>query len=136
MTPPTSIKGVLLVDGHVVLVRNSRREWELPGGRLENGENHAQTLTREFAEELSVNVRVRAPIDSYLFEVIPGREVFVVTYGCTLVGDFQPKVSDEHSDHCLWPVNRLSELNLPAGYRSSIERWAEDDLTMIRRESA
>ena len=136
MTPPTSIKGVLLVDGQVVLVRNSRREWELPGGRLENGENHAQTLTREFAEELSVNVRVRAPIDSYLFEVIPGREVFVVTYGCTLVGDFQPNVSDEHSDHCLWPVNRLSELNLPAGYRSSIERWAEDDLTMIRRESA
>lgn len=136
MTPPTSIKGVLLVDGQVVLVRNSRREWELPGGRLEHGENHAQTLTREFAEELSVNVRVSAPIDSYLFEVIPGRQVFIVTYCCTLDGDFQPKVSDEHSDHCLWPVNRLSELNLPAGYRSSIERWAETNLTMIRRESA
>src|SRR6185437_15111655 len=53
MTPPASIKGVLFVDGQVVLVRNSRDEWELPGGRLENGESHAQTLTREFAEEFA-----------------------------------------------------------------------------------
>jgi len=124
MTPPISIKGVLLVAGKVVLVRNSRDEWELPGGRLENGEDHAQALVREFAEELSVAVRVGAPIDSYLFEVIPGRHVFIVTYGCSLVGDFEPKVSDEHTEHCLWPVERLSELKLPAGYRNSIETWA------------
>jgi 8-oxo-dGTP pyrophosphatase MutT (NUDIX family) len=124
MTPPISIKGVLLVGGKVVLVRNSRDEWELPGGRLENDEDHAQTLVREFAEELCVGVRVGAPIDSYLFEVIPGRRVFIVTYGCSLVGDFRPKVSDEHTEHCLWPVERLSELKLPAGYRNSIETWA------------
>ena len=124
MTPPTSIKGVLLLEGKVVLVRNSRDEWELPGGRLESGEDHAQTLVREFAEELSVSVRVGAPIDSYLFEVIPGRHVFIVTYGCSLVGDFQPVVSDEHTEHCLWPVERLSELKLSAGYRNSIETWA------------
>ena len=124
MTPPISIKGVLLVAGKVVLVRNSRDEWELPGGRLENGEDHAETLAREFAEELSVSVRVGAPIDSYLFEVIPGRQVFIVTYGCSLVGDFQPKISAEHTEHRLWPVDRLSKINLPAGYKNSIERWA------------
>ena len=125
MTPPTSIKGVLLVGGKVVLVRNSRDEWELPGGRLENGEDHAQALVREFAEELSLSIRVDAPIDSYLFEVIPGRQVFIVTYGCSLVGDFQPKISAEHTEHCLWPVDRLSKINLPAGYRNSIETWAK-----------
>lgn len=125
MTPPTSIKGVLLVDGQVVLLHNSRNEWELPGGRAEEGEDHARTLAREFAEELSISVRLAAPIDSYLFEVIPGRHVFIVTYGCTLVGDFQPSVSGEHTAHCLWPVDRLSELQLPAGYRNSIEAWAK-----------
>src|SRR3954463_2862943 len=124
MTPPISIKGVLLVGGKVVLVRNSRDEWELPGGRLENDEDHAQTLVREFAEELCVGVHIGAPIDSYLFEVMPGRHVFIVTYGCSLVGDFEPKISDEHIEHCLWPVERLSELKLPTGYRSSIETWA------------
>jgi 8-oxo-dGTP pyrophosphatase MutT (NUDIX family) len=125
MKPPTSIKGVLLLDGLVVLVRNDRDEWELPGGRLEDGEEHAQTLEREFAEELSLSVRLVAPIDSYLFEVLPGRHVFIITYGCALVGDFQPRISEEHTAHCLWPVERLSEIKLPAGYRNSIETWAK-----------
>jgi 8-oxo-dGTP pyrophosphatase MutT (NUDIX family) len=124
MAYPTSIKGVLLVDRQVLLVKNSRDEWELPGGRVDEGEDHAQAVSREFAEELSLNVAIRAPIDSYLFEVIPGRRVLIVTYGCTLVGEFRPALSHEHTEHCLWRVERLSELNIPAGYRRSIENWA------------
>ena len=107
-----------------MLVRNSRNEWELPGGRGEEGENHAQTLEREFSEELSVEVAIADPIDSYLFEVIPERHVFIITYGCTLAGEFKPETSHEHIEHCLWPVERLSELNLPLEYRRSIEKWA------------
>lgn len=66
MSHPTSIKGVLLIDRQVLLVKNSRDEWELPGGRIDEGEDHAQTLSREFAEELSIDVAIRQPIDSYL----------------------------------------------------------------------
>jgi 8-oxo-dGTP pyrophosphatase MutT (NUDIX family) len=124
MAYPTSVKGVLLVDRQVLLVKNSRDEWELPGGRIDEGEEHSQTLSREFLEELSIVVALSALIDSYLFEVIPGRHVFIVTYGCTLVGEFRPATSHEHIEHCLWPVERLSELNLPVGYRRSIETWA------------
>jgi 8-oxo-dGTP pyrophosphatase MutT (NUDIX family) len=124
MPYPTSIKGVLLIDGQVLLVKNARDEWELPGGRIELGEEHPHVLAREFAEELSIDVAASAPIDSYLFEVIPGHRVFIVTYGCTLLGEFRPAISHEHTEHCLWPVDRLSELRLPAGYRRSIEKWA------------
>lgn len=124
-TYPTSIKGVLLVDGGVLLVQNSRKEWELPGGRPDAGEDHNHTLIREFSEELSLNIRPGAHIDSYLFEVIPGRAVFIVTYGCTLDGEFHPSISNEHNDYCLWPVECLAELNLPVGYRRSIETWKE-----------
>ncbi len=112
------------MDRQVLLVKNSRDEWELPGGRIDAGEEHSQTLSREFLEELSIVVALSAPIDSYLFEVIPGRYVFIVTYGCRLVGEFRPAISHEHTEHCLWPVERLSELNLPVGYRRSIEKWA------------
>jgi 8-oxo-dGTP pyrophosphatase MutT (NUDIX family) len=124
MNHPTSIKGVLLLNGRVLLVKNPRSEWELPGGRGDGEENHAATLLREFEEELSLEIVIADPIDSYLFEVIPGRHVFIVTYGCTLAGAFSPELSDEHTAHCLWPVERLSELNLPLGYRRSIEKWA------------
>jgi 8-oxo-dGTP pyrophosphatase MutT (NUDIX family) len=70
-TFPTSIKGVLLLDGRVLLVKNSRDEWELPGGRIGADEDHAQALSREFAEQLSIDVAMVALIDSYLFEVFP-----------------------------------------------------------------
>ena len=123
MSHPTSIKGVLLVNGRVLLVKNPRSEWELPGGRSDGGENHAETLVREFAEELSLRVAIADPIDSYLFEVVPGRHVFIVTYGCRLAGAFTPELSEEHTAHCLWPIDRLSEVNLPSGYRHSIEKW-------------
>ena len=67
-------------------------------------------------EELSIKISMSAPLDSYLFEVIPGRHVFIVTYGCELIGEFQPVVSEEHDEYCMWPVNRISELNLPKMY--------------------
>ena len=124
MSHPVSIKGVLLLGERVVLVKNPRDEWELPGGRVDEGESHAQTLVREFAEELSVTIAVGRLIDSYVFEVIPGKHVSIVTYACTLSGEFAPRISAEHSEHCLWPVARLSEINLPAGYRRSVEKWA------------
>ena len=53
-----SIKGVLLLDGRVVLVKNPRDEWELPGGRVDGVEAHAQTLSREFAEELALDIAI------------------------------------------------------------------------------
>jgi 8-oxo-dGTP pyrophosphatase MutT (NUDIX family) len=121
MNHPTSVKGVLLLGGRVILVKNPRDEWELPGGRIEQGEDHAKALSREFVEELAIDVAIS---ESYAFEVIPGRHVVIVTYGCTLIGNFNPKLSDEHTEHCLWPVERLSELNLPEGYRRSAEKRA------------
>jgi 8-oxo-dGTP pyrophosphatase MutT (NUDIX family) len=56
MPHPASIKGVLLIDGQVLLVKNARDEWELPGGRIEPGEEHPQTLAREFAEERATTI--------------------------------------------------------------------------------
>ena len=41
MAYPTSVKGVLLLDRQVLLVKNPRDEWELPGGRIDEGEDHA-----------------------------------------------------------------------------------------------
>lgn len=118
---PVSIKAVLFTAaGEVVLLRNDRDEWELPGGRLDPGETPDKCLVREIAEELGVTARLEAILDSYVFEVIPGRHVFIVTYACTVVGDFAPKVSHEHLQ---WAVFRPGALpdNLPIGYRQSIQ---------------
>ena len=124
MSFPVSVKGVLLVGGKAVLVRNDRMEWELPGGRLEIGETPEQALEREFAEELAINVEALRLIDSYLFEVLPGKHVFIVTYGCRLLNGFAPVLSDEHSVVGLYAPEELERIPLPAGYARSIKSWS------------
>src|ERR1022692_1378934 len=47
---PVSIKGVIVRDGRVLLLKNERDEWELPGGRIEPGETPEECLAREIAE--------------------------------------------------------------------------------------
>ncbi|MCP2075934.1 UNVERIFIED_ORG: 8-oxo-dGTP pyrophosphatase MutT (NUDIX family) [Pseudomonas lini] len=117
---PVSIKGVLQSpEGLVVLMLNERDEWELPGGRIELGETAAQCLAREIDEELAVAVSVGEPLDSYLFEVIPGKHVFISTYRCQLLGGFVPTVSHEHKEIGLFEPGQLP-VNLPWGYRESI----------------
>ena len=114
------------MESKVVLVRNGRNEWELPGGRLEPGETPEAGLAREFAEELSVQVAALNIIDSYLFEVIPGRNVFIVTYGCRLRGEFKPVLSAEHTAFGLHAVADLGRIPLPAGYARSIRSWSSN----------
>ena len=120
---PVSVKGVLpLRNREVVLLLNERGEWELPGGRIEIGESSVECLRREILEELNVLVAVQSPLDTYLFEVVPGKHVFIATYGCKIEGAFRPTISHEHKRLGLFSLTDLPE-NLPVGYRRSVEAW-------------
>ena len=121
---PVSVKGVLLVEGKVLLLRNERNEWEVPGGRLEAGETPQQTLVREFSEELSIQVEPQGIIDSYVFEVIPSKYVSIITYGCRLHGEFRPALSAEHTAFGLHALADLETIPLPTGYARSIKSWS------------
>jgi mutator protein MutT len=120
---PVSIKGVLLLDGQVVLLKNERDEWELPGGKLDPGETPETCVVREIEEELGLAVECAAILDSWVYEIRPDANVLIVTYGCRLVKAAPLRLSHEHKELGLFGAAELDALVMPAGYRRSIRAW-------------
>ncbi len=94
---PVSIKGVIVRDGRVALLRNARREWELPGGKLEPGETPEGCLAREIAEELGLDVTVGPIVDTWVYEITPAIRVVVTTFGCFEDAGGEAVLSAEHA---------------------------------------
>jgi 8-oxo-dGTP pyrophosphatase MutT (NUDIX family) len=121
---PVSMKGVLLEGDGVVLLLNERDEWELPGGRLERGEDPVACLEREFAEELGVEIVADRILDCWLYQVLPGKKVLIVTYAVHRVDRHEFRVSREHRKFGIFAVGELRGLAMPEGYRRSIRACA------------
>ena len=122
---PVSIKGVLFIDGQVALLLNRRDEWELPGGKLELGETPEGTLAREVYEELGLQVAVGPILDCWVYHISPGVNVLIVTYGCLPLAADRLVHSDEHRAARLIALDQVDGLNMPSGYKRSIQEWAQ-----------
>ncbi|RZU54387.1 ADP-ribose pyrophosphatase YjhB (NUDIX family) [Krasilnikovia cinnamomea] len=120
---PVSVKGVCVRGGRVLLLRNERQEWELPGGKLELGEDPITCVGREISEETGWVVEVGPILDAWQYHIRDGIDVLIVTYGC-FVGDASPvTVSAEHTEAGLFGRDQIAALLMPDGYRRSIHDW-------------
>ncbi len=122
---PVSIKGVVVADGHVLLLLNERDEWELPGGRLEPGETPEACVEREIDEETGLRVTAARLVDAWVYPVRPDRSVLIVTYRCQDLdladGRVPPlRTSGEHRAARWVPLDACHTNPMPAGYLRSI----------------
>ena len=101
----------MLDRSRVLLLRNYREEWELPGGRPDDGESLADAATREVREETGLDVTAGAFVDFWDYEIeVEDLVVRVISFVATLN---QPDAIDQ-----------LADLVMPEGYKRSI-RLAE-----------
>lgn len=119
---PVSVKGVLFWDGEVVVLRNRRAEWELPGGRLDVADpSPPAALRREFVEELGIEVEVGPLIDSWIYDV-EGTRVLILVYVCSADRPVEALHSDEHVGVGHYSLDRLRTESIPDGYLRSVEK--------------
>jgi ADP-ribose pyrophosphatase YjhB (NUDIX family) len=128
-----SVKGVCFRnDGRVLLCRNHRGEWELPGGRPHVGELFSDALNREIREETGLEVTVDRLLDACAFEAVPDMWVDLVAYECTTpigVSSEPISPSDEHSTVAFLDPRGLSDDELPPAYKRLIARRGPRSLT-------
>jgi 8-oxo-dGTP pyrophosphatase MutT (NUDIX family) len=120
---PVSVKGVAVQTGRVLLLKNERDEWELPGGKLELGEEPRACVAREIGEETGWRVITGPILDCWQYHIGEGQDVVIVTYGCRVASDEPPVVSPEHSRAELFSPTEVAALNMPDGYKSSVMTW-------------
>ena len=122
---PVSVKGVVIDScDRVLLLKNERDEWELPGGRVEIGESPEDCVAREIGEETTCEVVVCALLDTWMLHIPSVRRyVFVVTYGCRPRTEVEPTLSHEHRGVGLFTAAEVAQLPMPDGYRRSIATW-------------
>src|SRR5262249_15393475 len=130
---PVSVKGVVWVGDRVVLAHNSRKQWELPGGRLDRHESMEAGLAREIREEAALDVVIGPLIGAYVCDAIPHKRVVVLAYGCAAGADQAPSASAEHSEVTLFAAEQLVDLVIPERYRDAITHWSADDAAQLLR---
>jgi 8-oxo-dGTP pyrophosphatase MutT (NUDIX family) len=121
---PVSVKGVVPQGDKVVLLKNDRDEWELPGGKLEPGETPEGCLRREIEEELGLTVDTGPILDSWVYRIAEGVEVFIVTFVCAAEQVAEVAHSSEHKAVGLFAPDEVADLNMPNGYKESIASWS------------
>ncbi len=120
---PVSVKGVIIQDFKVPLLKNSRDEWELPGGKLELGESPESCVAREILEELGLSVTVGPLLDTWVYHISEGVDVLIVTFGCYAESLRGITHSEEHIGFGIFKLDEVDNLNMPGGYKSSIRLW-------------
>jgi 8-oxo-dGTP diphosphatase len=108
-------KALIKRDGkYLVLKRSSNNKsfigyWELPGGKLELGEEPKEGLKREVKEETNLEINVNSPIFVYLETA--KINAYVTIFDCDFVSG-EIKLSFEHSDYKWATKEELLEMKL------------------------
>ena len=111
-------KAVLINDEDKVLIlrssdKNEKHagEWDLPGGHIIEGEDIEDGLLREVWEETSLKIKNPVKLHSN------GND----TYYMADLPDTEIKLSDEHTEHKMFSLEDLEDLNLPDKYAKAVK---------------
>lgn len=123
------VAGALVSDGQLLLAQRTTPpelagRWELPGGKVEDGESEQDALVRELREELGVHIAVIEPLSG---DVALSGNLILRAYRVELVsGTPQPL---EHSDLRWVDADALRSIDLVDADRG----WMPELLDVLGR---
>jgi len=120
---PISVKGIMVnSQGKILLLKNGRELWELPGGRIEEGEQPEDALKREVQEELGIEITIKRLNDTWIYEVQKEQYILIITFEAAYESAEAIRLNEEHIDMGWFSLAEIEQLNAAEGYKNSIKK--------------
>lgn len=131
------VAGIAVRDDAVLMAQRPAGKhlaglWEFPGGKLDAGETPEQALSREFREELSVDVANPRPY-TFVHHRYPDRDLLLLFYLCDVVGEPRP----QENNPARWiPADELPGTPVPPADAELVQQLAAWLRTKFDRSAA
>ena len=118
------IKSIIMRDDKVLIVKNAKGFWEVPGGRMDGDETIEQTLERELKEELPnvAQIKVHGIVGAVRVhkDIKENVSLVLIFYRVSADFDGQPTLSHEHTEY-KWATKEQAKQLVYDKYVESIE---------------
>ena len=130
-----AVSSFIVKDSKLLLIKRTSgnkhfaNAWEIPGGRLEVGEDPIQGVKREAKEETGIDVEVLHPLSVKHFVREDGQTVTKLNFLCRALSS-DVKLSEEHSVF-EWVPNEKSKENLVQQYHHLVDAFNKLELKKL-----
>mgnify|MGYP001806591362 FL=1 len=124
-----AVKAIIVRDQTFLALysdQEGQRYWDLPGGRLEFGEDMETAMIREGREELGCTLEPLRLLDTWHVKKSDAWHISGVFYLCRLAGGDDIVLSDEHSGFAWLSIDELDRRFTARVFLERMQRWDWD----------
>lgn len=116
------VRGILIENNKVLLCQRSHRAgsfpglWELPGGKVDSGEDFDKALVREFREETGLSISLEKVLGAGELERGQDKLAYLFLLVSRTGGEVQ--ISHEHDAYAWYDSNELQTVPIPPQLQS------------------
>ncbi|MCK5332819.1 NUDIX hydrolase [Candidatus Parcubacteria bacterium] len=121
-----SIKSLLCRDEKVLLLKTPTQIWEMPGGRIDWGENVNQAFYREIEEEIGFkNVKLGKLINTWSFNSLRDNinHHFIIFDFEILTNEDIIRLSDEHVEYKWVSLDEFEQMDMREGHKETLRKF-------------
>ncbi|WP_406535538.1 NUDIX domain-containing protein [Methanobrevibacter sp.] len=122
-----TVRGIIKNEKDEILIlkrhpksRTDPEKWELPGGKVEKGEDFDVALVREIKEETNLDGTIGDFCEAVQNDYVHKRTVQIMMYLKDLTGEV--KISDEHIDWMWADTEKMKTLELSTSLKKVLEK--------------
>ena len=101
-------------------------KWDLPGGKIDPGENFEQGLLREVAEETGLTISIQHAAGATESELPTRKVVYLILEGRLESG--QVRLSSEHDEYAWVNRRELPKMELAEQFRAFAQVYSQTDV--------